>query len=528
MNMIVQPDKIDVAIIGGGISGTYAAWRLVNERNDLKISLFESSDRIGGRLYSVAIPGIPNQIGELGAMRYRSSQLIVNNLIQKMNLTPVKFESGSGENLLYLRGKHFKYKDFYSPGIPYNLRQDELGKNPTELLATAIEKFVPDARKMSSEQWNAIKKSLLIDGEPIHNIGIWNLLFRCLSVEAYNLLVDAGGYCASLTNWNAAEALQWFMVTYGEKTEYRTILEGFQSLALRLAKQFTEKGGVIEKNQQLESFNCLDHNDDNSKLIKLIFANQINGTTNVVYTKHLILAIPQYALQVLSEKTDFFEEELKKDIGSVIPQPAYKLLLGYERPWWKDLGLEYGRSDTDLPIREVFYSTVKANSLKIENQNNLNSFILASYHRGFNQAMSFWQPLIEGNPYLGSKNMFAKSTGLDGLLATKNMVLTVQDQLKELHQVEDIPQPYIAVFKNWSAKPFGGGFHFWKPHIKPWEVAKRVRRPKQNENVYICGEAYAASEQTWVEGALKTTELMLQKNFKLEKPEWLSLSYNLD
>jgi hypothetical protein len=59
----------------------------------------------------------------------------------------------------------------------------------------------------------------------------------------------------------------------------------------------------------------------------------------------------------------------------------------------------------------------KANSLKIENQNNLNSFILASYHRGFNQAMSFWQPLIEGNPYLGSKNMFAKSTSLDGLLA---------------------------------------------------------------------------------------------------------------
>jgi hypothetical protein len=39
---------------------------------------------------------------------------------------------------------------------------------------------------------------------------------------------------------------------------------------------------------------------------------------------------------------------------------------------------------------------------------------------------------------------------------------------------------------------------------------------------------YAASEQTWVEGALKTTELMLQENFKLEKPEWLSQSYQLD
>ncbi|MFN9614016.1 MAG: NAD(P)-binding protein, partial [Dolichospermum sp.] len=52
--MIVQSNTIDVAIIGGGISGIYSAWRLANEKNDLKISLFESSERLGGRLYSVA------------------------------------------------------------------------------------------------------------------------------------------------------------------------------------------------------------------------------------------------------------------------------------------------------------------------------------------------------------------------------------------------------------------------------------------------------------------------------------------
>ena len=85
--MIVQSNTIDVAIIGGGISGIYSAWRLANEKNDLKISLFESSERLGGRLYSVAIPGIPERISELGAMRYRSNQLIINNLIEKMNLT---------------------------------------------------------------------------------------------------------------------------------------------------------------------------------------------------------------------------------------------------------------------------------------------------------------------------------------------------------------------------------------------------------------------------------------------------------
>ena len=36
--MIVQSNTIDVAIIGGGISGIYSAWRLANEKNDLKIA----------------------------------------------------------------------------------------------------------------------------------------------------------------------------------------------------------------------------------------------------------------------------------------------------------------------------------------------------------------------------------------------------------------------------------------------------------------------------------------------------------
>jgi protoporphyrinogen oxidase len=58
----------DIAIIGAGISGSYAAWRM-RERNQ-SISLYEYSDRIGGKCYTVQLKGIPDVNVELGAMRF--------------------------------------------------------------------------------------------------------------------------------------------------------------------------------------------------------------------------------------------------------------------------------------------------------------------------------------------------------------------------------------------------------------------------------------------------------------------------
>ena len=49
---------LDVAVVGGGVSGAYSAWRLQEAQGaKSKIALFEYSDRIGGRLYSITIPG---------------------------------------------------------------------------------------------------------------------------------------------------------------------------------------------------------------------------------------------------------------------------------------------------------------------------------------------------------------------------------------------------------------------------------------------------------------------------------------
>ena len=58
----------DIAIIGGGIAGAYSAWRLRNTNQS--ISVYEYSDRIGGRLHTSHMTGIHGFNAELGGMRF--------------------------------------------------------------------------------------------------------------------------------------------------------------------------------------------------------------------------------------------------------------------------------------------------------------------------------------------------------------------------------------------------------------------------------------------------------------------------
>ena len=65
--MELQELELDVAVVGGGVSGGYSAWRLQQTYGDTQnMALFEYSDRIGGRLFSITLPGMPNVVADVG------------------------------------------------------------------------------------------------------------------------------------------------------------------------------------------------------------------------------------------------------------------------------------------------------------------------------------------------------------------------------------------------------------------------------------------------------------------------------
>ena len=65
----MKNETIDIAIVGGGVSGVYSAWKLKQKYPTKKIVVFEGWDHIGGRLLSVKPPHIPDMVAELGGMR---------------------------------------------------------------------------------------------------------------------------------------------------------------------------------------------------------------------------------------------------------------------------------------------------------------------------------------------------------------------------------------------------------------------------------------------------------------------------
>ena len=64
------------------------------------------------------------------------------------------------------------------------------------------------------------------------------------------------------------------------------------------------------------------------------------------------------------------------------------------------------------------------------------------------------------------------------------------------------------------------GSNWWNIGVKSWEVIPAISRPRADLEVYICGEAYSDG-QGWVEGALQTAEIVLQKHFGLPAPAWV-------
>jgi hypothetical protein len=243
------------------------------------------------------------------------------------------------------------------------------------------------------------------------------------------------------------------------------------------------------------------------------------------------------------------------NVMSVIGDPAFKLLMAFDYdtetetgPWWEKLGIKGGRSLTDLPMRQCYY---------FETNREIGRSILLSTYNDM-RTVSFWQTLEKPGEGLFRFTDLLKTPGLrngvgavDGVRsklesrrfqlpkslelpgnhaeipqAPARMVRHAIDQLKKLHETNEIPDPVYTSYMNWAHDPYGGGYHAWKANYHVGDVMQYMRRPWKDQEIHIVGEAYS-DQQGWVEGAFCIAEQMLQENFGLKWPSWLPTDYYL-
>jgi hypothetical protein len=323
--MADERSDIDIAIVGGGISGIYSAWRLKQADPRRRIVVFEGSGDIGGRLLSVRPPDIPNMVAELGGMRILPAvQPLITRLIDVLNarLAPDQriecydFQVDRPQNIAYLRGVYLRVSDFteHPDKVPYRLTFLESRETAGSIIVNAIAQIVPgitDPRLAEAER-REMAQNASFAGVPLYQQGFWNVLLRVISGEAYLLGADAGGYNSTLTNWNAADAIPWYLSDFGVDPKYKGFQKGFQQIPKSMEQLFRDAGGEVRLNTRLDGF------DWHDGAFALRIGEQISRAAS------LILAMPRRSLDLLAPMSPPLHD-IRELIASVTPRPLFKL-----------------------------------------------------------------------------------------------------------------------------------------------------------------------------------------------------------
>lgn len=427
------------------------------------------------------------------------------------------------------------------------------------------------------DEYETARQAAEVDDRSLNDWSWWSLMTRFLSSEAIAYSEDSGGYNSLWSPGNVpANLREDFYFANPEdiypgiydskdgptpeqactKTAWQHVTSGYSDIPNRLYARFTAQNPKPEWNQQNQGVPGqgflqhqllrFDKNPEGGYDLKLF--QRESGTLSAaqgeaqcgedpascvdVHAQYLILALPKRALEEIDPANFLFTDPTVQDLlDSVLNNPAIRIFMAYERPWWTEAEStdEYpaptcGRSTTDLPVRQFYYWHTA--SPDAENQE---SFTLASYSNA--EAEEYWRGLQRGpGPFDTLKGTAAPvgtrydaAQGRGPRASSREMAKLAHEFLVEVVGPTKTPppEPYYAHFQDWVKDPWGAGWHAWTATHDDVELIPRILQPLPDENVYICGECYS-NVQGWVQGALNTTEVMLQKRLGLEYPTWLS------
>jgi monoamine oxidase len=526
----------------------------VSASGKLKVVVFEGSQRIGGRLLSARPPSFSAPtVCELGGMRYLSTQTLVRSLVEnKLKLPTYEQVVYQDNNIAFLRDKQLRFAQANDPAaLPYHLDLAEAQhihgppKNyPGDLMIWAAAKLLPDLPPhLQGDELKKYLREAKVDGTPLWQHGFWNLVEPAMSSEAYHLARSMVGFNCLGSNANAVDQISEYL-DFSPDVTFHSFCKGYETLPWELQKRFQDEGGEVVKDAWLAGFDKTTLSDGSTG-VELHFT----ADREPVKARAIILAMPRRSLELLRREGPVFDGKKAADVrdllNSVRPIPLFKMFIAYKRPWWNASCVSQGRSLTDMPLRQLFYWPV--DPLAKTPAKTGNALLM-----GYNDATSvdFWSGLSRRKKSSETPAHFRhvaapapvdlmfkrqgkqKTSASDkfGRRLLKNwkehpvpeeMVNAMHRQIVKMHDIQNAPEPYDAAYMDWSVDPYGGGVHLWNPGYKSWDILHEMTEPVKDFPCYICGEAYSTN-QTWVEGALQTAEIVLQNHLGLREPSWVT------
>lgn len=560
------------------MAGLYATWRVLDQDPKASILIFEKSDRTGGRLDSDLIHFKDGRKEETvkeeeGGMRFTldlMDNLMALFMILGLDKEIVPFPMGpSGNNRLYFRGHSFNNteaaeNDYALWDQLYNLAPAEQGINPSSIIDTVFNRilsvnpnFKDRPKHRTPEFWQRFRLECQWNNVLLKDWTLWNLFADMgYSNECITLLYETAGFNGTfLSKMNAGEAYQ-LLEDFPADPNFKTLQDGYSTLPNALVQAIGAKR--IFLNTQLES---IDEKTAKGYVVTYSTTDKKGRrTTGTLTAKKVILALPRLALETLFVKSNALNtlpegraERLWNALQTTTNQALAKINLYYDHAWWGnnltgEVPVEYGPSFSDLPLGSVypFYALDEANTAALEYKNwlqeqgktvpddladKLNRITNSKFNKPAALTIycdylniNFWRALQENGPRFDSQMQREYSSSKPRTIfpASEAVVETATAFFKRLFNTHYVPRPAMTSARIWEGSPVFGlppgerfdyGVHQWGLHADDADVIPFLTEPL--EGLYTCGEAYS-DYQGWVEGSLRSTNLVLAKAFGLE------------
>ena len=239
-------------------------------------------------------------------------------------------------------------------------------------------------------------------------------------------------------NTSAEYGLQLIERDFVKVKEFYILKNSLTEFLYKIVDYIEERNALITLNEEVKNFG------ENGNLIS------VGTRKNIYLTKNLILAVPINGLKKISPL-----KELNPYIDTVFQVPLNRIFAIYPKNnyWYEKLPAVY----TDTNIQRIYQTGSR--------------LVQISYTSG--KKAELWE-----------KNH-------------KNLPKLLHKELEKTFPNKKIGEPDYL-----ESHFYENGVHIWNKDVDGEEISKKIIKPKDDMNLFVCNEAYSF-QQRWMEGSLE-------------------------
>ena len=480
---------IKVAIIGAGEAGLAAAVEL--RKIGCDITLFEASQRIGGKVYTYYFDRKNNKYGELGEISIPVSHYTTWHYINLFNLETRPFVNNNNNSLLYIRGAKAlndqKGKQVVKNIHPkFDLSNSDKKKLKEQVDKKFYKKYLESLTLEERRELLEIKDKYSEKIEQIDKLSYRKAYENAgFSEEAISMLGYLDG-SKQFFQIGLMEILQRYYTVDSEFNYY--IKDGMINLPLSLY------GALFDENEKI--FNGIDKEKLGNVKAKMgtpvegIYSSETEDRITIKYAEgemkkevlekfdYVICTIPFQSLRRMDIEPNFNSRKIRA-INEMNYETSGKIYLYLKERFWemggKSKGIVGGKTFTDIPLVSIYYPSDHSEALN----DKIGSYILKP---GASPK--------ESGVLLVSYSWCNEAM----LLGNENAELQIRDAIRYIEKIHNLPLHYIddnlIDYKSliWSDVQYiWGAGALSKPEDKIL-FSYGAKMPEMNNRVFFAGE----------------------------------------